>query len=189
VTLASTLCLSGIDGCILATSCDANPSARQVRRNSAWHPPQIKSKHFCPHQRIALGARTNPREATPSEAQEDEDFSSGGGAPFPSSIPSASAASTRTLGSLSPASCRRGRRACSIPGKAGPRRPRCQAAKLRTKASLVAQLRDEDGDRLSTRRRHPSEGRRRPDAHEPNRVLEGRGEVGHSLGCRGANLT
>src|ERR1700741_1915012 len=53
---------------------------------------------------------------------------------------------------------------------------------------LVAQLRDEDGDRLSTRRRPPSEGRRRPDAHEPNRVLKGRGEVGHSLGCRGANL-
>jgi hypothetical protein len=33
---------------------------------------------------------------------------------------------------------------------------------------LVAQLRDEDGDRLSTRRRHPGQGRRRPDAHERN---------------------
>ena len=53
---------------------------------------------------------------------------------------------------------------------------------------LVTQLRDEDGDRLSTRRRHPGEGRRRPDAHERNRVLKGRGEVGHSLVCRGADL-
>src|SRR5262250_2134644 len=72
------------------------------------------------------------------ETQVDKDFSSGGGAPFPSSIPSASAASTRTLGSISPASFRRGRRACSIPGKAGPRRPRCQAARLRTKASSLS---------------------------------------------------
>ena len=66
-----------------------------------------------------------------------KDFSSGGGAPFPSSITSASAASTRTLGSSSPASCRRGWSACSIPGKTGPRRPRCQAARLRTKASSL----------------------------------------------------
>ena len=50
-------------------------------------------------------------------------------APFPSSIPSASAASARTLGSVSPASRRRGRRAWSIQGKTGPRRPRWTRAR------------------------------------------------------------
>ena len=77
---------------------------------------------------------------------------------------------------------------CAEPGSwtEAPEVPGRQAA---DEGELVAQLRDEDGDRLSTRRRHPGESRRRPDAHEPNRVLEGRGEVGHSLGCRGANLT
>ena len=53
---------------------------------------------------VLLKERQQIREAMSPEAQVDKDFSSGGGAPFPSSIPSASAASTRTLGSLSPAS-------------------------------------------------------------------------------------
>jgi hypothetical protein len=46
VTLASTLCLSGIDGYVLATSCDAIRAPKQVHRNSAWHliyPNQIQA--------------------------------------------------------------------------------------------------------------------------------------------------
>jgi serine/threonine protein kinase len=61
------------------------------------------------------------------------DFSSAGGAPLPARFSSATRASARTLGSLSLSSSRSSGIATSIAGCPGPRRPRCHAARLRTK--------------------------------------------------------
>jgi hypothetical protein len=61
------------------------------------------------------------------------DFSSAGGAPLPARFSSATRASARTLGSLSLSSVRSSGTTDSIPGCLGPRRPRCHAARLRTK--------------------------------------------------------
>jgi hypothetical protein len=61
------------------------------------------------------------------------DFSSAGGAPLPARFSSATRASARTLGSLSLSSSRSSGTTDSIPGCPGPRRPRCHAARLRTK--------------------------------------------------------
>src|SRR6266550_2677421 len=63
----------------------------------------------------------------------ERDFSSAGGAPLPARFPSATSASARALGSLSLSSSRSSGTAASIPGCRGPRRPRCHAARLRTK--------------------------------------------------------
>src|SRR5262249_7243324 len=48
VTLASTLCLSGIDGCVLATSCGAIRAPKQVRRNSALASTSNEIQAFLP---------------------------------------------------------------------------------------------------------------------------------------------
>src|SRR6516225_10249106 len=63
----------------------------------------------------------------------ERDFSSAGGAPVPARFSSATSASAHTLGSLSLSNSRRSGTATWIPGCRGPRRPRCQAARLRTK--------------------------------------------------------
>jgi len=61
------------------------------------------------------------------------DFSSAGGAPLPARFSTATRASARTLGSSSLSSSRSSGTTDSIPGCPGPRRPRCHAARLRTK--------------------------------------------------------
>src|SRR6202047_1669228 len=72
-------------------------------------------------------------EKQPDHPWPERDFSSVGGAPLPARFPSATSASARALASLSLSSSRSSGTAAAIPGCRGPRRPRCHAARLRTK--------------------------------------------------------
>ena len=82
-------------------------------------------------------------------------------------------------------SCGAGSSGLSIPGCRGPRRPRCQAARLRTKASPLPDSAIRADGASSIRLRHPRQGRGRPDADERNRVLQGLGEAGTASAPRG----
>src|SRR6516225_9434327 len=71
--------------------------------------------------------------AQPDQVVGASDFSSAGGAPWPARFSIVTRASARTLGSVSLSSSRSSGTTDLIPGCVGPSRPKCHAARLRTK--------------------------------------------------------